>query len=58
MAWEIGFYISRKEISTMTEKQEVKQPKIKVSKYTAMLGHGKVKPTGGKVDQSNRGKGK
>ena len=35
-----------------------KAPKIKVSKYTAMLGHGKVKPGGGKQDHSNRGKGK
>ena len=31
--------------------------KIRVSKYTVMLGHGKVKPTGGKQDQTKRGKG-
>ena len=34
------------------------QVKIKPSKYTVMLGHGKVKPTGGKADQTNRGKRK
>ncbi len=42
----------------MSEKQEVKQPKIKVSRYTAMLGHDRVRPAGGKQDHSNRGKGK
>ena len=38
--------------------KQVKQPKIKPSQYTVFLGHGKVKPTGGKSDQTNRGKGK
>ena len=35
-----------------------KQPKIKPSAYTVRLGHGQVKPGGGKQDHSNRGKGK
>ncbi len=38
-------------------KQQVKI-KIKPSQYTVFLGHDKVKPTGGKQDHTNRGKGK